>query len=57
MQTQLAWPEIRVEEDWKSPIPRSWKLRTPRCGLHISQLKKCQYHNSVECSHRCVKGE
>ena len=49
---QIVWDKVARERDLTSPIPRSWNLITPRCGL--LDTKKCPYY-IPECVYKCVK--
>lgn len=50
---QKVWRDIAEKEpDLKHPIPESWNLKTPRCGLR--DTAKCGSYKP-ECSKICQK--
>ena len=47
--------KIEKSPNLSSQIPRQWKIKTPRCGLHISRVNKCQQYSEKDCPYFCVK--
>lgn len=48
----ITFPKAKIQPaDLTSPIPKSWKLKTPRCG----KLKPCDLFVDGECQYECKK--